>query len=54
MVNLVQCDFGDSLSGYALPVQDLVKTLLKLTHGVATSHIYAKVRQNLSEKYSEI
>ena len=34
MVNLAQCEFGDSLSGYALPVQDLVQTLLKLTHGL--------------------
>ena len=34
MVNLAQCEFGDPLSGYALPVQDLVQTLLKLTHGL--------------------
>ena len=46
MVNLAQCDFGDSLSGYAHTVQDLVQTLFKLTHGLLRL-IRAKVSQNL-------
>ena len=75
MVNLAQCGFGDSLSGYLFSCMHVIITnilnketkrqkcphcarfstdIVKVNTWVATSHIHAKVRQNLSEKYNEI
>ena len=75
MVNLAQCGFGDSLSGYLFFCVHVIITnilnkqtkrhecphctrfstdIAKVNTWVDTSHIHAKVRQNLSEKYNEI
>ena len=75
MVNLAQCGFGDSVSGYLFFCVHVIITnilnkqtkrqkcphcarfstdIAKVNTWVATSHIHAKVRQNLSEKYNEI
>ena len=75
LVNLAQCGFGDSLSGYLFFCVHVIITnilnkqtkrqefphctrfstdIAKVNTWVATSHIHAKVRQHLSEKYNEI
>ena len=75
LVNLAQCGFGDSLSGYLFFCVHVIITnilnkqtkrqelphctrfstdIAKVNTWVATSHIHAKVRQDLSEKYNEI
>ena len=75
MVNLAQCGFGDSLSGYLFFCVHVIITnilnkqtkrqecphcarfstdIAKVNTWVATSHIHAKVRQHLLEKYNEI